>query len=310
MTTEGFSIKTSEDRAVYEGLRSLWCECFGDEPGYVDWYYEVFGDDVKGYAAVDEEGRVCSALISFLCGTFEGRPAYVTYAVCTAPEYRGRGLAAMLVDHVKEAVLKEGGISIVSPAGPSLEAYYAELGYEPYFWAPRITLLTEDDDEEYEDFTDYDIDIGPDEAFETLVPGISLKAADRDLYNRYREAFLTGRPHVELSDAMLRLVESECDDDGGMFVINGGDAICVINSSAGGSLVMAEFILSPALGEFSLEIDTEIARGAARQYGAYEVTYSMPGSLRCQALAAGVRPIDAEQEGYVYSKAYFGFPIE
>ena len=305
-----YEIKTTDESGVYEGLRDLWCEVFGDDPAYVDDVYEILGEDIRGYAVTDESGKVLSALSCYRCGSFRGQDAYVSYAVCTAPEQRGSGLGAMLVSRVKEAVLKEGGISVVSPSEPSLEEWYAGLGYEPFFFAPRFTFFTADDDEEYEDFDDYDIDIGDSEAFEAFNPGVSLEAADRDTYNRYREAFLANRPHIELSDRMLRLVEYECYEDGGLFVINGGDAICDISTAEGGSLVMTEFILSPVLEELSLEIDMEITVAAARQAGAFEVIYSTPGSLGCQSMAAGVKPFDAEEEGYEYSKAYFGFPIE
>ena len=305
-------VKKNDPEDAYAGLRALWCDTFGDEPGFVDTFYDTFGENIKGYAAVDEEGRVCSSLTSFLCGTFEGKPAYISYAVCTAPDQRGRGLASQLIERAKEDALKDGGISVVSPAEPSLEAYYEERGYEPFFFAPRISLFTADDDDEYEDFSDYDIDIGDDEAFEAFAPGVSLKAADTDLYNRYREAFLANRPHIELSDDMLRMVGSDCEDDGGFFVINGGDAICVITTAKSGSMIMPEFILSPALEELSLEIDAEITVALARQAGAFEVTYSRPGSLGCQAMAAGITAgeEDYEEKGYEYSKAYFGFPIE
>ena len=310
MTDKRYIIKTTDDSSVYEGLRALWCEVFGDAPDYVDAFYENFGEDIKGYAVTDESGRVLSALSCYLCGSFRGQPAYVSYAVCTSPGSRGRGLAGMLVTHVREAVLKESGVSIVSPAEPSLEGWYAGLGYEPYFYAPRFTLFTADDDEEYEDFGDYDIDIGDSEAFEAFNPGVNMQPADRDTYNKYREAFLANRPHVELSGAMLRQIESECGDDGGLYVINGGDAICDIETVKNGSLIMTEFLLSPVLEELSLEIDVEITVAAARQAGAFEVTYTRPGSLGCQSMAAGVKPFDYEEEGYEYGSAYFGFPIE
>ena len=310
MPDKRYIIKTTDESGVYEGLRALWCEVFGDAPGYVDAFYENFGEDIKGYAVTDEGGRVLSALTCYLCGSFRGQPAYVSYAICTLPDHRGRGLGAMLVSQVRDAVLEKGGVSVISPAEPSLEAWYGDLGYEPYFFAPRFTLFAADDDEEYEDFDDYDIDIGDSEAFEAFSPGIDMKPAGRDIYNKYREAFLVNRPHIELSGRMLKMIESECGEDGGLYVINGGDAICDIETAEGGSLVMTEFILNPVLEELSLEIDAEITVAAARQTGAFEVTYGRPGSLGCQSMAAGVKPFDYEEEGYEYSSAYFGFPIE
>lgn len=308
MAEKRYEIKTTDDAGIYEGLRTLWCETFGDEPEYVDGTYEILGEDIKGYAVTDENGNVVSALTSYLCGSYMGKPAYMSYAVCTSPEHRGSGLAAGLVKLAKEDALAKGGISLTSPSEPSLEAWYEELGYELHFFASTSTLFAlDDDDEEYEDFTDYDLDMGDGEGAEPFRPGIDLKAVDRTLYNKYREAFLTDRPHVELSDAMLRLVEFDCEEDGGLFVINGGDAICTITSAKGGSLVMAEFILNPVLEELSLEIDSEITTALARQLGAYEVTYSMPGARNCQTMAAGLEAAPESDE--TLGEAYYGFPI-
>lgn len=308
MAENRYEIHTTDDAGIYEGLRALWCEVFGDEPEYVDGTYEILGEDIKGYAVTDEDGKVVSALTSYICGSYMGKPAYVSYAVCTAPDHRGSGLAARLVELAKEDALAKGGISLVSPSEPSLEAWYGELGYEPHFYASACTLFAlEDDDEEYEDFDEYDLDMGEGEGAEPFRPGIDLKAVDRKLYNKYREAFLADRPHIELSDAMLKLAEFDCEEDGGLFVINGGDAICTITTAKGGSLVMAEFILSPVLEELSLEIDSEITTVLARQLGDYEVTYSMPGARSCQAMAAGLEA--APEESEPLKEAYYGFPI-
>ena len=102
-------VTTAHDPSVYEGLRALWCEVFGDEPEYVDFTYEIFSGDIRGYAAVDEEGRVCSALTIYKAGAYEGRPVSVIYAVCTAPDCRGLGLASMLTERVREEAASEGG---------------------------------------------------------------------------------------------------------------------------------------------------------------------------------------------------------
>ena len=105
MDKKGIEIKTAEyGSEEYKGLRALWCEVFGDEPDYVDAFYENFGDDITGYVAADETGRVCSALTCHLCGTYGDRPVYVSYAVCTRDDMRGQGLAAELITFVRDRV--------------------------------------------------------------------------------------------------------------------------------------------------------------------------------------------------------------
>ncbi len=145
----GFSIEKADTTSKYEGLRDLWCRVFGDEPEFVDAFYGTFGDDIAGYIICNDAGKAVSALTCFRCGSMRGLPVYVTYAVCTDPEYRGQGLAAKLTEYVKQVVTGErgsricmegapeaeglGGISLVSPAEESLIKYYAGLGYREGF---------------------------------------------------------------------------------------------------------------------------------------------------------------------------------
>ena len=59
---------------------------------------------------------------------------------------RGLGLAGRLVEHARDIVLGAGGISLISPAEPSLEKFYGAHGYEPHFYARRKSR-SEDDEE-------------------------------------------------------------------------------------------------------------------------------------------------------------------
>ena len=162
MSENDFTIRIADPGTpAYEGLRSLWHETFGDPPEYVDAFYGCFGSDIKGFAVTDSRGRVCSALSCYVCGSFEERPVYVSYAICTAEELRGRGLAGMLTGHVRDTVLSRGGISIVSPAERSLEAFYERLGYEPFFYASEQAAAADgDEDGGFEDGDGFEGDAG------------------------------------------------------------------------------------------------------------------------------------------------------
>lgn len=147
-----FVILPAKSGSAYEGLRALWSDTFDDPPEFVDEFYENFGDDVTGFAMVDGDGTVCSALTCHICGEYMGKPVYVNYAICTRKDMRGRGLAAELTQAVRDEVTEAGGISAVSPAEPSLVQYYEKLGYEPYFFAAEKTAVSPDfDEEEFED---------------------------------------------------------------------------------------------------------------------------------------------------------------
>ncbi len=291
----------------YEGLRALWCAVFGDDPSYVDAFYENFGRDIKGFIVAGPDGSICSALTCYLCGDYEGRPVYVSYAVCTREDMRGQGLGAMLTAHVRDAVTAAGGISLVSPAEPSLEEFYAGLGYEPWFPViERAVMSPEFDDEEYDDFDEFDLDFG-DDGGGTFAPEMDLEQLTPEKYNKYREAFLSVRPHVELSEAMLRLAAAETAGGHGLYSINRGDAICAMNEAGPGRVVLAELILNPVLQELSLDIDGEIAAMIAKQFRAAETVYRMPGAGGCQSMAAGMRRMENEEE---FGEPYFGFPVD
>lgn len=300
----------------YTGLRALWCEVFGDSPEFVDAFYETFGDDIMGYAAVDEAGRVCSALTCHLCGTYENRPVYVSYAVCTREDMRGHGLASMLISFVRDKVAEAGGISIVSPAEPSLISYYAELGYEPHFFSiERAIMSPEYNFEDYDDFDEYDLDIeGADPT--PFRAEIDLQRMSAEKYNIYREAFLAEQPHIEPTEEMLSLIEADSMNGCGLYSVNRGDAICAIGHVDPAMVIITELILNPVLKELSFDIDTEIASMIARNFGAVEALFRTPGPGACQGMVYGLPNGSEEQseedefyEDY-YEKPYYGFPIE
>ena len=298
------------NEALYRELRTLWCDVFGDEPSYVDSFYGTFGPEIKGYIACSPDGTPASALTLYPCGSYEGRPVFVSYAICTREDLRGRGIGAELTSYVRDLVTESGAVSIVSPADPGLEDFYAALGYEPFFMASEQAAMSpEFDDEEYEDYGDfgeYEVDFGADGGDEPLTPALDVQRIDAETYNRYREAFLSGRPHIELSSAMLRLVESECE---GLYSINRGDAICAVSETGPFRTVMSEFILNPVLEELSLGIDAEIIAMLAGHFGSAEIYYRTPGYGRCQSMAAGIGAGEAgnAEDG---DAAYFGFPID
>ena len=305
--TENYKIEIADTGEKYEGLRALWCEVFGDSADFVDGMYEAFGadissgiystDEITGYLVSDSMGEALSALTCFMSGSFEGRPVYTSYAICTKPDMRGLGLAGRLVEHVRDIVLDAGGISLISPAEPSLEQFYGAHGYEPQFYAIQTHALL-DDDEIFE----FDEE---DDEYEKFEPEFEMKPLDAATYNRYREAFLSVRPHVELSDSFLKLIYEEslqADGASGLYSINGGDAVCAVADHPMGMPFIAELLLNPVLAELSMEIDNEIARRIALRFGCDAMLYRMPGSGLCQSMAAGIKED--------YYGAYYGFPID
>lgn len=310
-----FAIRSAEyGSAEYEGLRSLWCEVFGDPPAFVDAFYENFSGDITGYVMISEEGEVCSALTCHRCGTYCEKPVYVSYAVCTRSDMRGLGLASELISFVRDRVTEAGGLSLVSPAEASLVSFYEGLGYEPHFSAAvRAVMSPEFDMEEYDDFDEYDLDIGTADPTPFRAQ-IDLQEIPAEKYGRFREAFLSGQPHITPSDEMLSLMGDESMDGHGLYSVNRGDAICAVSQAGPVTVKVTELILNPVLKELSLDIDNEIASMIARYFGAAETMYVTPGYGLCQGMIYGMSrggaedAEEAEEERY-YEEPYYGFPI-
>ena len=388
----GYRVETVDSKDKYEGLRDLWCRVFGDEPGFVDFFYESFGGDIRGYVICNDAGKTISALTCFRCGVFrdapgdaEGRqahdapdgpgggagglPVYVSYAICTDPEYRGQGHAAALTEYVRSIVTAPrgnvihgegdglpaaeglGGISLVSPAEESLIGYYDRLGYrETFFVDEHAVHAGEEELPEEEDWSvgaeageqsayietseqsaaadtrfwglgpDGNADFLDEEDGEAFEPELSVESVSGSMYNRYREEFLAGVPHVEMSPEMMEFLRA--DGDGGLLVINGGDAVCRVayagaedadsseihDEETGAQLrtvMLDELLVNPQLRALSEEIEEEIALRLAEHFGAETLVYRTPGSGRCQSMSSSADGAEAAAEG-----AYFGFPIE
>lgn len=299
-----FIIENAEyGSANHDELTELWCSVFGDSPGFVEAFFDNFGDDIESYVALDESGSVCSAITCYPAGSYEGKPVYVSYAICTREDRRGRGLARALTEYVRDEVISRGGISIVSPAEESLEEFYSDLGYEPHFHAaPRVVLAESFEDDPFEDGPDGFI-LDEDDDFEAVRPKADIRKTDASVYNKYREAYLAGVPHIKLSDEMLGAAELAGE---GFYIINNGDAVCCVTENGRGQLMLSELIISPILQEISGEIEAVIARLLASHFGAVEVMYNTPGAGRVQSMAAGAPSPDPE----AFSLPYFGFPIE
>ena len=421
MGTE-YSIMKVESRTLYEGLRDLWCRVFGDEAEFVDAMYGAFSADIAGYVVTDPAGKVVSALTCYRCGTYraedfgydrtaadasaehpkcaedvrnadspyemfaslDGMPVYVSYAVCTDPDYRGLGLAGKLTEYVRDLVtaMSPGGISLVSPAEPSLIRFYQSLGYEPHFYADELIASSGDPEDILEDITEDSLTnslfkelisgpyYGPsgkpfydpadsqydeaaeegsgdgsdrariyewgedDDDFEAFDPGLDVLAVDAETYNRYREEFLAGRPHVELTRTMLEFIRAESLGGDGLLLINGGDAICTLTAASDNlhptGILAAELLVNPMLKEISAEIDEELAAKLAEHFGTDSLVFRTPGHTRCQSMiatghtaeigtagepgnglaeknASVARPYDPYE---VPHPAYFGFPID
>ncbi len=173
-------------------------------------------------------------------------------------------------------------------------------------------MSPEFDTEEYDDFDEFDLDIeGADPT--PFRAQLDMQRLPAEKYSRYREAFLSGQPHIAPSSEMLSLIESESMEGQGLYSVNGGDAICSIGHVDPVSVTVTELILNPVLKELSFDIDTEIASMIAKYFGAAETLFVTTGHGVCQGMIYGLPDRSEEQTEeyeYYFEKPYYGFPIE
>ncbi|MCQ2567365.1 MAG: GNAT family N-acetyltransferase [Mogibacterium sp.] len=276
----------------------MWCECFGDEPAYVDGLYEAL--EAEGYALFDDSGKMVSSLTAYDVGEMDGRTVAVMYAVCTLPTERGMGHASELIRYATDQLQSDGKAVITSPAGESLVEFYRRLGFSKRFTADEL-ILTDDeediiDDEEDGDFGEYH-------------QSVRVEIIDLEEYGRYREAFLRDTEHVKLNSRMLNFVQSESTNGQGMLSINrsdtGCDAICVVVMGDDERMVLAELLVDPRLLAVSSEITEELAMGLAKMFELDAVSCRTVGCGYTQSLMF----VGNEEQGE-QGEAYFGFPID
>lgn len=286
------------DKTEYPQLRDMWCDCFDDEPTYVDGLYEALA--AEGYAMFDDGGKMVSSLTAYDVGEMDGKTVAAIYAACTLPAERGMGHASELIRYATDQLQSNGKAVITSPAEESLVEFYRGLGFGKRFTADELILTDEEEniiaDEEDGDFGEYH-------------QSVRVEIIDPEEYGRYREAFLRDVEHVTPNLRMLNFVQSESMNGQGMLSINrndtGCDAICVVATGDDERMVLEELLVDPRLLALSSEITEELAMELAKMFELDKVSCRTVGRGYTQSLMFGGIEEQGEQ-----GEAYFGFPID
>ena len=114
-------------------LKALWQVCFHDPADWIGRFFEQLGREIRVFT--DES---CRCMVIALPCEWRGRRAAYLYAVCTAPEARGKGLCSGLLRFAENALAADGcSYAILSPAEPSLFDFYGTRGYQTAFYCEK-----------------------------------------------------------------------------------------------------------------------------------------------------------------------------
>ncbi len=129
---------TQADRA---DLTALWLAAFPtDRPDDVTDFWEC-GFSPEQAMVCRVECRIVSMAFCLPQRVYDATLGYV-FGVATLPAYRGQGYAGRLLREMARAAAANGLDGLfLHPATPTLEGFYAALGYRPAFYIEETTLL-------------------------------------------------------------------------------------------------------------------------------------------------------------------------
>ena len=122
-------------------LTKLWAICFGDDPKEIQGFWTATFDRIQVYTATDGStivAMVCVIPTHFIDEGGEAHSCGYIYALCTHPNYRGKGIGKALMSHIH----KNCGFHYTAlvPAEESLFPFYERLGYQTCFFHDEYTV--------------------------------------------------------------------------------------------------------------------------------------------------------------------------
>lgn len=109
-------------------LRQLWQQAFGDTDAFLDGFFATaFAPD--RCLCIGDGAQMLSAAYWLPVELEAGKGAYI-YAVATAENHRGKGLAHALMAAIHQQLREQGYVAaVLVPAKPGLEQFYGAMGY-------------------------------------------------------------------------------------------------------------------------------------------------------------------------------------
>ena len=232
-------------------IREIWKTVFGDDDTFIDRFLEAC--PLERIQVLLEEGTVQSflALLPATLVLPDAEPAKLdyVYALCTHPDWRGRGLGGQILNYADYfSRTRWARVICTVPAEESLhQGFFKRWGYREGF----TTYVT-----------------GVDTA---ALPGVgeadAIAALDAAEYNRQREKLLSGLAHVAYPDAALELQRYICHSSGGdlcRVTVDGVTGVAAVEMENGRALVR-ELLIRPDLTGRALALIARAFSAAACQ---------------------------------------------
>lgn len=191
-----------------QAQKELWKSAFGDDPRYIDWFYECCWRP-EDMLLLLEEGKLASmlALLPQTIAMPDGSTAsaWYIYALATAPSARSKGYGRQLLLYVDEFLKKRGADCVtVVPAEASLFRFFGLVGFLPGFFTRKVELLRSMATAAH-----------PEDKVETIDPAE---------YNAIRQEVLSGLPCVSYGEDLIRYQEGMGRlSGGGLYRVTVGD---------------------------------------------------------------------------------------
>ena len=201
-------------------LHRLWEAVFGDSPETVQTFFDRFPPEAAAWVVrADNEIRSMAWLLpgSWLISGETMQAAGYVYAVATAPEARGKGYAGRLMQAIMDFADRRSLLLYTRPAEERLFPWYAQR-----MEAGNVGYMEEIP---YTGSEASGMQVSPVEALE---------------YQALREAQLGAKPHLLLSEALLRVQKQYLKDAGGD-LLRVGDGCCACEIRDGKLYVLELF---------------------------------------------------------------------
>lgn len=191
-----------------QAQKDLWKAAFGDDPRYVDWFYECCWRP-EDMLLLLEDGKLASmlALLPQTIAMPDGgtASAWYVYALATDPSVRSKGYGRQLLLYVDEFLKQRGADCVtVVPAEASLFRFFGMVGFLPGFFTRKVELLRS-----------MTTPAHPEDKVEAIGPAE---------YNAIRQQVLTGLPSVSYGEELIRYQEGMGRlSGGGLYRVTVGD---------------------------------------------------------------------------------------